>query len=86
MKAHEFQRIVKKLNLVTRNTGDRYAWFEYEGRVITRTKCSHGKGDVPAPHMIRQQLKLNEQQLSSLIACNFKYDDYVTLLRSKGLL
>ncbi len=85
MKVHEFERLVTKLELKTRNAGDRLAWFEYDGRVITRTKRSHGNKDLPA-NLIRQQLKLNEDQFSGLIACSLSKADYIEILRTKGLL
>jgi hypothetical protein len=85
MKVHEFERIVNKLNLRVRNSGDRLAWFEYEGRIILRTKRSHGSGDLPG-HLIRQQLKLNESQFTDLIGCSFGIDDYVSVLKAKGLI
>lgn len=85
MKVHEFERLESKLKLKTRNAGDRLAWFEYEGRVITRTKRSHGNKDLPE-HLIRQQLKVNEVQFSGLIACSLGLQDYVEILRGKGLI
>jgi hypothetical protein len=85
MKVHEFTKIENKLQLKTRNSGDRLAWFEHDGKTITRTKRSHGNKDLPA-HLIRQQLKLNESQFSDLIGCSFTHADYVALLRQKGLI
>lgn len=85
MKAHEFERLVSKLSLKVRNSGDRLAWFEHEGRVITRTRRSHGHGELPE-HLIRQQLKLNDRQFSGMIGCKLKLEDYVGILRSKGLI
>jgi hypothetical protein len=85
MKVHEFHRLETKLRLKTRDSGDRLAWFEHEGRVITRTKRSQGNKDLPG-HLIRQQLKLNEQQLSGVISCDLEYDDYVQILKVKGLI
>jgi len=85
MKVHEFDRLESKLKLKIRNAGDRLAWFEYEGRIITRTKRSHGKKDLPE-HLIRQQLKVNEVQFSGLITCSLRLQDYVEILRSKGLI
>ena len=85
MKVHEFTAIEKKLQLKTRNSGDRLAWFEYEGKLITRTKRSHGNKDLPA-NLIRQQLKLNETQFSNLISCSLQRDDYVAILKTKGLI
>jgi hypothetical protein len=86
MKTHEFDRIVSKFNLRTRDSGDRLAWLEYEGRVILRTKRSHGSGDLPMHHSIRQQLKLNENQLKGAIDCSFTLEDYLAHLRKRGLL
>jgi len=83
MKVHEFETLVVKLGLQTRQSRDRLAWFEHEGRVITRTKRSHGKGDLPE-HFIRQQLKLNERELQGIIGCSLVRDDYVQILRKKG--
>ena len=85
MKVHEFDRLEAKLRLKTRNAGDRLAWFEYEGKIITRTKRSHGNKDLPED-LIRQQLKVNQEQFAGLISCKVSLDDYVTILRSRGLI
>ena len=86
IKAQEFDRLVAKLELKVRDSGDLLAWFEYEGKIITRTRRSKGSGDLPMQHSIRQQLKLNEQQLKDVIGCRLHRDDYITILRGKGLL
>ena len=85
MKIHEFTKLENKLGLVTRNAGDRLAWFEYDGQVIVRTKRSHGNKDLPE-NLIRQQLKVNEAQFAGLISCAVKLDEYVQILRDKGLI
>jgi len=85
MKVHEFEILVKKLQLQTRNSYDRLAWFEHEGKVITRTRRSHGHGDLPE-HLIRQQLKVNQKEFSGLIKCTLYRDDYVRILTEKGLI
>lgn len=86
MKVHEFERLVNKLELKVRNSGDRHAWFEHEGKIITRTKRSHGSGfDLPE-NLIRQQLKLNERQLSAILNCSLWRNDYISILKSKGLI
>lgn len=85
LKRHHFESIVTKLGLITRNSGDRHAWFEHDGRVITRTKRSFGSGELPTD-LIRQQLKLNEQQLADLVGCQIGRPEYVEILRGKGLL
>ncbi len=85
MKVHEFKIIENKLELKVRNSGDRLAWFEHEGRIIVRTKRSHGNKELPA-HLIRQQLKVNEEQFSGLINCSVTKSDYVEILTKKGLI
>jgi hypothetical protein len=85
MKAHEFEILVNKLRLKVRNSGDRLAWFEHGGKTITRTKRSHGSGDLPQ-HLIRQQLKLNDSQFSGIIGCSIGHDEYVQILKEKGLI
>ena len=85
MKVHEFSKLEAKLQLKTRNSGDRLAWFEYEGKTITRTKRSHGNKDLPT-NLIRQQLKVNEEQFSGLISCSVNREDYVEILTNKGFI
>ena|ERR1700728_755930 len=85
MKVHEFEIIVNKLGLKVRNSGDRLAWFEYNGKTVVRTKRSHGNKEQPV-HMIRQQLKLSEQQLAGLIRCNVSLTDYVQILKNKKII
>jgi len=86
IKAHEFDRLAAKLNLKTRDSRDLLAWFEYDGKIITRTRRSKGSGDLPMQHSIRQQLKLNEKQFREVIGCTLSCQDYIEILRAKGLL
>jgi hypothetical protein len=87
LKAHEFDRVVTKFGFEIRDRGDRLAFFVYEGRRIITTKRSHMRGgDLPFAHRIRQQLKLNETEMAEAIDCTIDRDDYVTILRQKGLL
>jgi hypothetical protein len=86
IKAQEFDRVVEKLGFTKRDSGDLLAWFEHDGKVIARTKRSKGSGDLPMQHSIRQQMKLNEQQLRDAIRCSLGRTEYITILREKGLL
>ncbi len=36
-------------------------------------------------HSIRQQLRLSEEELARSIACTLGREDYITLLRAKGV-
>jgi hypothetical protein len=86
IKAHDFDHIVAKLGLKIRDSADLLAWFEFEGRIITRTRRSKGSGDVPMQHSIRQQLKLNERQFREAVGCTLTRERYIEILRTKGLL
>ncbi len=85
MKAHEFDRIVRKFQMNSRQGRDLLAWFEYDGRVITRTRRSKGTGDLPVP-LIRKQLALDEAKMRGAIRCTVGLDDYVQILTVKGLI
>ena len=85
MKVHEFEKIVSKLGLKVRNSGDRLAWFEYDGQTVVRTKRSHGNKEQPG-NMIRQQLKVNEKQLAGLIKCDVSLEDYIQILMDKKII
>lgn len=85
MKVHEYTRIENKLELKTRNAGDRLSWFEHDGVTVLRTKRSHGNKDLPE-HLIRQQLKLNERQFSDLIGCSLTKPQYIAILTAKGVI
>ena len=64
------------------------AWFEHDGRVVVRTKRSHTprSKDLPFQHSIRQQMKLNQEELRQALRCDIDRDGYVKLLRRKGVI
>lgn len=88
MKVREFETVIRKLRLETRNASDRLAWFRYDGISYVFTKRSYGKrgGEVPHSDMIRQQLRLNEKQMRDCIGCTFGYEDYVRHLKDTGVI
>ena len=86
IKARDFDHLAAKLKLKTRSSRDLLAWFEYKGKKITRTKRSKGSGDLSMQHSIRQQLKLNEEQFRKAIGCTLTRQNYIEILREKGLL
>ena len=85
MKAHEFDRVIRKFGMKTRQGRDLLAWFEHGGLVITRTRRSKGTGDLPT-RLIQKQLALDENQLRGAIRCTIELDDYISILREKGLI
>lgn len=86
IKVRELDRILDKFQFVVRHSRDLLAWFVVDGKVIVRTRRSWGSGDLPMQHSIRQQLKLNEGELRKAIDCTLNRDDYIEILRNKGLL
>ena len=85
--AREFDHLVDKFGLETRNSGDLLAWFVYDGRRVTRTRRSKkSSGDLPMQHSIRQQLKLNEDQMRSAVGCHMTRDEYIEILRARGII
>jgi len=85
MKVHEFTKLENKLKLKTRNSGDRLAWFEHDGKSVLFTKRSHGNKEPPE-NLIRQQLKVNETQFAGLISCSVTRDQYIEILRGKKII
>ncbi|HXJ40755.1 MAG TPA: hypothetical protein VNH18_15850 [Bryobacteraceae bacterium] len=53
--------------------------------MVLHTKRSQGNKDLPV-HLIRQQLKVNEDQFLGLIKCTVSKAEYVDALRGKGLI
>ena len=87
IRARDFDLLIRKFGFQTRGSGDLLAWFEHEGKVVVRTKRSHTRGrDLPFQHNIRQQMKLNEEELARALRCDIDRDGYVSLLRRKGVL
>ena len=85
--AHEFDRLVSKFGFETRNSKDLLAWLEIDGKVVVRTRRSNkSSGDLPRHHSIRQQMRLNDDQLREAVKCTLDRDAYVAILREKGVL
>lgn len=77
-----------KLDMEITNTGDRHAKFYHDGKLVLTTKRSFGRGpiDGPVQHLLRQQLKLNEDQFKALIDCPLGLPEYVAILKEKRLI
>jgi hypothetical protein len=83
---NDVERAWKKLAMVVVNSGDRLARFYYQGTLILTTKRSHGSAPIEGniPYLIRQQMKLSQQQFDSLIACPLGLPEYIDILKKKG--
>ena len=88
VKKVEIRRVFKKLELEVRSTSHHYGWFSFEGKKILRVHVSHGKGALPGrvSDKIRSQLRLSEDDFKELLACPLSRDEYVEILRRKGLI
>ena len=85
--AKDFDHLIDKFGFETRDSGDLLAWFVYDGRRVTRTRRSKkSSGDLPMQHSIRQQLKLSEEQMRSAVGCHLTRDEYIEILRGKGII
>lgn len=79
----EFDVIVGKLKMTSRDTKHKFVWFEHEGRKILWTLRSHGRGDIGSvEHTIRRQLRVNSAQLRNLANCPMTREAYVTHLQA----
>jgi hypothetical protein len=64
------------------------ATLTVNGKLVAWTKRSHGAGKLEGNigSLIRQQMRLNEDQFSDAIACPLTYEAYLVILREKGYL
>lgn len=88
MKVTEALRAFEKLEMDIREGRDTLAFFRWEGTIILWSKVPHKRGELKGrlSDLIRQQLKLNEQQFRDLVKCQIWRDEYVEILKTKGLL
>jgi hypothetical protein len=80
--------MLEKLRFEVKDTHHKIAWFTYQGEKILKTRRSHGRGDIPTIilNRIRQQMELTSRQFDNALSCPLTYDNYVDILREKGLI
>lgn len=86
MKVHEFDTIVKKLEMETRDTKDHHAWLVHNGITVARTKRSHGNNKYIPEDMIRKQLHVDKDQFAGLYKCSVDKPAYIKILIDKGII
>jgi len=84
IKAHQFEHIVDKFQMASRNAGDRLVWFEHEGKLITHTRRSYKSGDLPFQKSMPKQLGLTRDEFRRATACKLSRDEYIAILKRKG--
>lgn len=88
LKKREIEGAFNKLRMDIAKTHHKMAYFEYEGVQYLKTRISHGKGDIPKSVIarIRKQLELNQIQFTELVKCPLGYNEYVEILKEKGII
>jgi len=93
IKKREFKKIVNKLKkrfiIKEGHTGDWQIKIFHEGKLIARTKCSEGKGDIPPiiVQKIKKQLYFgNDKELVDFKNCPLSCEGYLNLLRVRDAL
>ena len=86
MTPREFDRIVGKFGMEISEGGNhRKAKFYYRGELIISTLRSRSPQEFET-HQVRRQLKLDTRQLREAIRCTLGLEEYVGILRGKGLI
>jgi predicted RNA binding protein YcfA (HicA-like mRNA interferase family) len=85
-------KIVKSLKSkgFTKEQGDHvYLEFHLDGKFILHTKVSHGSNHDLGPNLVSlmsKQCQLSKKQFMDLVNCPLSADEYVDVLREKGVL
>ena len=86
MTPREFDRVVQKFGMEVSEGGNhRRAKFYYQGRYLFSTLRSRSPREF-ADHRVREQLRLTSAQLRDAVSCTLGLEDYIAILREKGLL
>ncbi len=86
MNAREFDKVVNKLGMETRDSSHHHAWLVYEDVTVIRTKRSHGHNKFVPEHLIRKQLCVSQEQFAGLQSCTISKEDYINILTKKGII
>jgi len=84
------QALERKLRFDRQESDHRYFTLEIDGRVVARTKTSHGTkhreiGDQLVGTMARQ-LHVSRSQFEAVVRCTRSRDEYLAALRERGFI
>lgn len=82
------QRIFRKLDLqAKRSTKHVYGWLVVDGQRVLTLHYSHGRGDMPGhvPDRFRKAMHLNRTEFADMVGCTMGREEYVALLRQRGV-
>jgi hypothetical protein len=73
---------------ITKSDDHKYIELFHENRLVLYTKISHGKKDIGDPIIkaMAFQCKLSKTELMNLATCPLSKEDYLKILKEKGLL
>ena len=85
LKVRDVDRVFDKFQMEIKTGNDIYARLYYGGKFILRTRRSFGKHKIEGPvrYLIRQQLKLSEDEFAEAIGCSLKREGYIEILKKK---
>ncbi len=88
LKARDVDKVFGKFRMKIKTGNDIYARLYYGGKYILRTKRSLGKHKIEdkVRYLIRQQLKLNEEEFAQAIDCSLKREGYIQILKRKDFI
>jgi hypothetical protein len=88
-KGSEISRSLKRKGFQEGNGDHVFLYLMVDGkRTPVRTKVSHGRKEYRGAlwACLKQQLKLENEQLDQLIRCQLSHEDYVGILRADGII
>ncbi len=88
LKAREVDKVFNKFQMKPKSGNDIWAALYYGGTCVLRTRRSFGKSkiDNDVRYLIRQQLRLNEDQFAQAIDCSLKREGYIQILKRKNFI
>jgi len=86
MNAREFDKVINKLGMETRDTAHHHAWLVHNGITVVRTKRSHGHNKYVPERLIWKQLHVTRAQFAGLHSCEISRDGYIKILTDQGII
>jgi len=89
MKRRDLDQMWTKFQFEQDDSGDHVvALLRHGGKIIVKTKRSHGSGDVisSVQRHIQKQMKLSRDQFRDAVACPLTREGYLEILRGQGAL
>ncbi len=89
LRKRDLERIFRKLCIEERKSKHHIrGYLIYEGKKILSLHYSFGRGDMPGriSEKFRKSLNASAEELEGLVECSIDGDQYIELLRKKGII